>query len=96
MSRLLPEEESVVEKLEKDTGCMVYHALLSKLDIGNTMELLYVSKYEEDWPMERRIVRQGDSVLGIYSYVRNLDEPMFSDFGPIWVLNCDGVLVRVG
>ena len=95
LRRLSDEESVLIEEWERQTGCLVYHIIYSETDIGDMMNILYVSKYEDDWPTERQLSRNGEA-FGLYAYVRNMDDDMLSDYGLIWLVNNDGLLFRVG
>lgn len=88
-------EIEMIQKWEQETGCLVYHAIYADSGAGAMLSLLFVSKYEEDWPTERQISRDGE-VMGMYGYAMNLDQDMFSDYGLLWLANDNGVFFRVG
>ena len=84
-------QKKMVEDFEKESGNIVYHVVRSFTNMGEMLSLLIVSKYEEDWEMDWENIPDGY----VFSYVVNLDEPMFSEYGTITVQNRIGGLVRL-
>lgn len=84
-------QKKIVEDFEKESGNIVYHVVRSFTNMGEMLSLLIVSKYEEDWEMDWENIPDGY----VFSYVVNLDEPMFSEYGTITVQNRIGGLVRL-
>lgn len=86
---LTDEEEQRIRDWEEKTGNMVYHAIRCRIGF-NMLALLIVSKYEEDWRMDREELEAGRTM----AYVFNLDVPEYSEYGTIGVENQFGGLVR--
>lgn len=84
-------QKKIVEDFEKKSGNVVYHVIRSFTSIGEMLSLLIVSKDEEDWEMDWEDIHDGY----VFSYVVNLGEPMFSEYGTIAVQNRIGGLVRL-
>lgn len=85
------DEKEQVRKFEEETGNLVYHAILDHLEFGDCLALLYVSEDEEEWEMEREDLKE----MYPMSYVCNLDEPMFSEYGTIGIQPRFGGLARI-
>ena len=90
----------IIKDFEKKRKAYVYHAIESKGYMGEKeyefLSLLYVSKNEEDWPIERI----EDNY--IQAYVVNLRNNKLSEIGDIFldafkgIMNDYSVLVRIG
>ena len=87
---LIDEEKRLVSKFEKEYDAVVYHVIRNNTSFGVLLSLLYVSNDEEEWEMDREDIKEGTPI----AYVYNLDEPMFSEFGSIEIVNRFGGLVR--
>ena len=83
-------EKAVVKDFEEKNNAMVYHILHSNTEFGELLALLYVSKYKEEWQMDREDLRDNIAL----SYVYNVDCPDFSEFGSIGFAQRFGGLVR--
>ena len=86
-----PEWVQIVKDLEEQYGFLCYHATHEVTEFGELLDLLIVTKYEEDWETERLDIQDGY----VFSYVVNLSEPAFSEYGTIAVKQRAGGLVRV-
>lgn len=81
------------EEVEKKYGVLVYHMVRSWTEMGEMWAFLVVSQYKEEWADIEDNVKDGY----VYSYVHNVDEPMFSEFGDIVVeRTVAGGLRRIG
>lgn len=85
-----PELESAAARFEEESGSLVYHALLSRTAIGRMLALLYVSRDEEEWGMDRADLAEGRAC----AYVCNLDDPQLSEYGGIAFEVAGGGIVR--
>ena len=85
-----PEWEQEIMKFESEYNGLVYHVIHSYTEFGELLNLLYVSDYEDEWEMENDDIEDGY----VFSYVVNLDNPMFSEFGTIGVREAAGGLIR--
>ena len=77
----------IIEKFEKDNDRVVYHCILT---YGRILNLLYVSKYKEDWDYERPS-ENGSNVVA-YTMDLTIDYP---ETGDIFLDSEDGYLIRV-
>ena len=89
-----PEYAELIRKLEEEKEIMVYHATHEFTPFGETLSLLYVTKYENDWKYDRKDL-EGEGDKYPLAYVVNLSEPAFSEFGTIGIREVSGGLIRV-
>ena len=75
------EDLKAVKEFEQETGCLVYHVIRSFTTLGTMDAYLYVSPHKDEWEPEREDIEEGYPL----AYVRNLSEPLFSDFGTIGI-----------
>lgn len=90
-----PEWKKLIQEFEKTYGALVYHATHEFTEFGECLDLLYVSKHEEEWDMdieELKYKRKGEFNQCVY--VLNLTEPAFSEFGSISLKEAGGGLIR--
>lgn len=88
--------ERLVKEFEENYDALVYHAQLTRLSYGLCLSMLFVSKYQEEWEMEREaITNPYDGVIDTYAYVANLNEPDFSEIGRIGIIRKNGGISRV-
>lgn len=88
--------ERLVKEFEENYDALVYHAQLTRFSYGLCLSMLFVSKYQEEWKMEREaITNPYDGVIDTYAYVANLNEPDFSEIGRIGIIRKNGGLSRV-
>lgn len=74
------------EKIEQEYGCLVYKILFNYPFVN----YLYVSKYEDEWPLDRVDIEEKVPI----AYVYNLSDDLCSEFGSIKIENEHGYLVR--
>lgn len=88
------DNNSTFEKLKKDFelkyGALVYHAQLVHTEIGDMLSLLYVSKNEEEWNLDKNDLLHGQT----YAYVYNLTCPDDSEVGLIGIRPVNGGVTR--
>lgn len=85
------ELKKMVSEWEEKTGNAVYFGILGSYEYGKCLSVLYVSKYIEEWEMEREYIKSNYP----YAYVFNMSIPRFSEGGIIGVKKHSGGLVRV-
>ena len=84
---------SKVKEFEERNNALVYHATVERfLEIGQMLDLFYVSAYEEEWEQDRADLEDGYALC----YVAALDSPDCSEFGGIAFKVAAGGLVRIG
>lgn len=87
------EYTKLVKEFEKKTGYVVYHCILTRTSFGTILDMLFVSKYEEEWEYEL------EEVNGKYyamSNARNLTDENLSDMGTIVIRPVMGGIERIG
>ena len=87
---ITPEVEKLVRDFEEQFGGMVYHLMHTNTSFGELVEMLFVSKYEEEWETDIEDIKSGEML----AYVYNLTYPEFSEFGHIGIKKAYGGLVR--
>lgn len=75
------EQLARVREFEEANNALVYHVIHSFTDIGEMESYLYVSDYPEEWPQDRKGIKDGQQLV----YVFNHDMPDCSEFGSIGV-----------
>ena len=84
-------EEEMVKELEKKYNFMVYHIIHTLSNLGETYEILFVSKIKEEWFDEREDLKNGFAM----ARVEVINSPENSEFGYIGVEARNGGVVRV-
>lgn len=87
---LTEEEKQLVKEWEEKTGNLVYHVIENQFEFGHCYSFLYISEYEEEWEMDRELMKDNIS----YAYVMNTDDDMGSEFGTIGILPKIGGVMR--
>lgn len=82
--------KKLVDEFETEHNGVVYHLIFTECEFGDTLSMLFVSKYVEEWKLNM----DGISEDTVVAYVENLDMPCFSEFGIIGVELKNGVLCR--
>lgn len=75
------DDKKIIEDFEKKHKGLVYHIIETKTEFGLLKSLLYVSREKNLWKEEKEQLQQGYA----FSYVVNVDEPAFSEFGTIGI-----------
>lgn len=91
LSHLDDNEKEMVRKIEEEYGGLVYHCIRCESYFGRLFNMLYVSKYEDEWEYDN--MRIGQSL--VFAYVENLSDPICSEFGSIEVVKNNGGLIRI-
>lgn len=60
---LTQDEKRHVKQFEDQTGYLVYHAILSHMEFGNLLDLMFVSKRHKDWEAERNELANGEAFI---------------------------------
>ncbi len=87
---LTDEEKKLVETWEKETGNLVYHVIINKMEFGLCYSLLYVSRHVEEWAYDNEDLNEGFPFV----YVINVDDMECSEYGRIGIQNFFGGLLR--
>ena len=81
--------EKVVKSICESHGIVPYYVIMTKTSFGDLINILFVSKYEEDWRVER------ESGGIVHCWVENLSIPMYSEYGSIAIKSIGSTLIRV-
>ena len=84
------EQQEMVKRFEEKYNAVVYHVIHNYTEFGELYSLLYVSQHEEEWDYDRDDIKHNISL----SYVVNINEESFSEFGSIGIRPQFGGLVR--
>lgn len=82
-----------VKEFEERTGHLVYHCILTQTTLGTILDMLFISKYEEDWEYD---YEKMDDFYRVMSMATNLSDEMLSEMGSILVRPSMGGLERIG
>lgn len=80
-----------IKRIEEVYGLLVYAVVETDTEFGRLYDFFHVSKYEEEWEMDRKLIKQNM----IFSYCYNQSIPEFSEFRTIQIENVDGNLYRI-
>jgi hypothetical protein len=86
------EQSRMIKEWEDKTGHVVYHVIHSLSNFGELYDLLFVSKFMDDWATEATYIKQGI----VFAYDVNVDCPDCSEIGSIAVQAYRNGLIRVG
>ena len=93
-SQYYPVDEAMateIRRFEQEHDATVYLAVRVFTALGDLDALLFVGKYEEEWPLEREDIKAGYAM----SYTINRDYPECSEMGSIFFRTTeDGGIVR--
>lgn len=82
--------DKAIRELEAEHGVLVYHATHECTNVGELLDLFFVSGEQEEWEMEFDDLREGYA----FCYVVNFDMPDFSEFGTIGYRCSGGGVIR--
>lgn len=85
------EERRIVEETEKKYQRMemkVYHCYKAHTEFGDILYMLYVSKNKDGKQFDEDLA---DGITFVYAY--NMSEPMFSEFGSVYVQSAYGGII---
>lgn len=87
------EEEYVnaIKEFEEKHQAKVYHAILSPMEYGRILSVLYVSQHQDEWKMDRDDLNDGIPL----AYCINLDDDTTSEFGAIQITKANGGISRI-
>ncbi len=83
-------EEAIVKAFEEKFEAVAYHVIHQFTNIGELYNILYVSKYEEEWENDMEDIAEGQAI----AYVLNRSMPDCSELGSIGIKPSIGGLVR--
>lgn len=84
------EEKKMVADFEETSGAIVYTCILTCMEFGECLSLLFVPNDEAEWEMDRTDIEEGYA----FAYVINKTYPQFTEYGTIGVKSQYGGLVR--
>ena len=70
-----------VREFERQYNALVFVVIRSFTAVGTLDSYLFVSNYPEEWPDERRLLKEGEAT----AYVYNHDAPYCSEVGSIGI-----------
>lgn len=88
-------ENDLAQKItdfEAEKNAVVYYVIATNTNFGMLYHLLFVGDNESEWAFEHEDIKDNY----VFSYVINVDEPLFNEYGTIVVDQQYGGLVRVG
>lgn len=91
-----PKFEKLIKKFEREHNAVAYHYFLNEYWGMKMLAILYVGSYINDWEAEREFVCCYNKCHYISSFVYNLDNLKYSEFGDIIISSENGVLIRIG
>lgn len=84
------EEKKRVAQVEKKWDIYVYHMTHEQFEFGECYDMLYVSRYSDEWEADRMDLKDGFPVV----YVCNATDPDLSEFGHIGIKAAGGGIIR--
>lgn len=84
------EEKQMVAQIEKEWDIYVYHMTHESFEFGECYDMLYVSRYSDEWEADRMDLKDGFPVV----YVCNATAPDLSEFGHIGIKAVGGGIIR--
>ena len=84
------EQQEMVKQFEEKYNAVVYHVIHNYTEFGELYSLLYVSKHEGEWDYDRDDIKHNIAL----SYVVNINEESFSEFGSIGIRPQFGGVIR--
>ena len=84
------EQQEMVKRFEEKYNAIVYHVIHNYTEFGELYSLLYVSQHEEEWDYDRDDIKHNIAL----SYVVNINEESFSEFGSIGIRPQFGGVIR--
>ena len=88
---LTDEEKEIVEKFEKKHNVLVYHVIETFSNLGHTYDLLFVSKYKDEWDIDNEDLKLGYAL----SKTEVVDYDTNSESGYIGIQPINGGVARV-
>lgn len=87
------DQREMVRKFEEESGGLVYLVIRTYAEFGMCDNLLFVSKYEDEWETELEKIDDED-VFYAFSYVVNHDCDWCSEYGTICIKKMFGGALR--
>lgn len=86
-----------VKEFEEKYNAVVYHVIHNMTEFGELLTFLYVDENTDEWEREKHDLQERDP-NGVYitiAYVRNLNDPDFSEFGTVGIKPILGGIKRM-
>lgn len=91
--KIVDDIKDKIKNIQEKYGGLVYYCEVTG---GVMANLLYVSKYKEEWEMDNEELDSKSKVKTVFAYVYNLSAPDLSEFGSIGVkTDKNGIIRRV-
>lgn len=84
------EQKEMVKKFEEENGGLVYHLIHNLTTFGEIYSIFYVSKNEDEWQFDYEDIEENLAFV----YVKNVDDPLSSEYGSIGFKSVNSGLVR--
>ena len=84
------EEKQMVAQIEKEWDIYGSEMSLERFEFGECDDMLYVSRYSDEWEADRMDLKDGFPVV----YVCNATAPDLSEFGHIGIKAVGGGIIR--
>ncbi len=84
------EQQEMIKRFEEKYNAVVYHVIHNYTEFGELYSLLYVSQHENEWDYDRDDIKHNIAL----SYVVNINEESFSEFGSIEIRPQFGGVIR--
>lgn len=84
------EQQAMVKRFEEKYNAVVYHVIHNYTEFGELYSLLYVSQHENEWDYDKDDIKHNIAL----SYVVNINEESFSEFGSIGIRPQFGGVIR--
>lgn len=82
---------NAIKEFEEKHNALVYHSILVPTIYGRLLNMLYISKYTEEWQRDREELNEGLPLV----YCKNLEDDTMSEFGTIQIKGANGGLIRI-
>lgn len=82
---------NAVKEFEEKHNALVYHSILVPTIYGRLLNMLYISKYTEEWQRDREELNEGLPL----AYCKNLEDDTMSEFGTIQIAGANGGITRI-
>ena len=84
------EQQEMIKRFEEKYNAVVYHVIHNYTEFGELYSLLYVSQHENEWEYDKDDIKHNIAL----SYVVNINEESFSEFGSIGIKPQFGGVIR--
>lgn len=84
-------EQKIIDEFEEEHNAVVYHMIHNMFFFGECYTMLYVSKDKNEWKSDRQDLKEGYA----FTYVKNIDDDICSEFGSVAIRPQIGGLVRI-